>query len=718
MPFKRYVFSAALCIVYILCLLGPTSSSVSAFENRSQALGSLQSYTGLLYMPNARVKPDWSVRLKIGHNDPYTYYGGALGMFDRFEFHGQFTQVNTITAFPGYGYGDYKDRAAGMRMVLIKENEFTPQIAAGFYDAIGTGLFPFRYIAASKMIGDVDLTFGLVQGILAGDYPKDEYSGDDIGQSFLFTKPFRKTKPFMGAEWHCTSDLSFTAEYSPINWSNMFGYRDSSNNKVKDDNTLFDLNLGVKYKITNYLHATAAVIGGSTYAASINFEFPLEPEGILAWDKPESYNPTEKLKWKAAESNNAELSFLISEEIKKLGFSKVSSACSADSVWVEFKNSVHLSDARAIGRIGAVLDKILPARIQTLFINLKEKETVITSLRFGRSELRAFLNSRMDDQGLMAFSDLTLYKTKHWDSFETEQEACDLYAADESRFSFRIQPKIRTFLNNRSGFFKHKGLLRAQADYRLWKDAGLLGELEYTLFNQYDDLIYDPLEKEHSVRTDMVEYETGQEIRLSQLAFNQFLDLPLDIEGRFSAGYFETQYAGIGIECFRYFNNGLWGLGFDSQMVKKRDPYSTFKIHEEYDDWYRTAFLNIYANIIPSLGLESGLKIGRFLAGDPGVRIDLRRTFKYFTIGAWYTKTDTDLFASEKNKAASQKGVYITFPLSIFFQKDSPKRMNYTFSSFTRDQGATVRQPGSLYPLDPFSTPAHIKNTINDMRQN
>ncbi len=689
-----------------------------AWESNAQALGSLQSYTGILYMPNARVKPDWSMRLKIGHNDPYTFYGGALGIFDRFEFHGQFTQVNTIEAFPGYGYGDYKDRTAGMRMVLIRENEVVPQIAAGFYDAIGTGLFPFRYIAASKMIGNVDLTLGLGQGILAGEFPKAQSSGKDIGQSFLFSDPFRKTKPFGGIEWHFTPDLSFSAEYSPINWSNMFGYRDNAGNKLKNDDTLFDFNIGVKYKVTDYLHTTAALIGGNKYALGINFELPLEPEGLLAWKKPEVYNPTEKLKWKAYEATNTELSILISEEIKKIGFSNVASACSSDSVWIELDNSVHLSDARAIGRVGALLDKILPLRIQTFYINLRKNDTIIASLGFGRKDLKAFFDSKIDDQGLMAFSDFALYKTQHWQSFQTKQDASDLQAADESRLSFNIQPKLRTFLNNRTGFFKHKGLLRAQASYKLWKGAVVLGELEYTLFNDYDKLIFDPLEKEHSVRTDMVEYETGQELRLSQFAYNQFLDLPGDIEGRFSAGYFETQYAGIGVECFRYFNDGLWGVGLDSQMVKKRDPNSTFKIHETYDDWYKTAFLNIYANIIPSVGLEGGLKIGRFLAGDKGVRVDLRRTFKYYTIGAWYTRTDTDLFASAKNRDADQKGVYIRFPLSIFFQKDIPRKLRYAFSSFTRDQGATVRQPGSLYPLDPFSTPAHIKKTINDMRQN
>ena len=702
---KLRPFGASILFAIItlwLCLLSPAI----AYESQAQPLGSLQSYTGILFMPNARVEPDWSIRIKSGHSDPYTYYGGALGVFNIFEFHGQFTQVNTIEGFPGFNYGDYKDRNAGMRMVLLKENEFWPQVSIGFYDAIGTGLFPFRYLVASKMVGNVDLTVGLGQGILADD---------DFGQSLIFSTPFRKTKPFFGVEWHINPRLSFSAEYSSINWGNMYGYRDTLGTQLKNDDTLFDVNLGVKYKLTNYLHASAALIGGNSFAGSMNLEFPLEPEGMLPWEKSKPYTATEKLHWNAYEANNEELSSLVAEEIKQIGFSSVSVACSQDSVWVEFDNKVHLSDARAIGRIAVVLEKLLPQRIQLFYINLRKRTTVISSLRVGRKDLKAFLESNIDDQGLMAYADFSLYKSNNWKKFN--KEASVLQSAKQSRLSYHLQPKIRTFINNRSGFFKHKGVLRAKADYRLWRGGALLGTLEYTLFNEYDELIYDPLETDNAVRTDLQEYETGQELRLSTLAFNQFIDLPLDIQGRFSAGYFETMYAGIGVECFRYFNNGLWGIGFDSQMVKKRDPNSTFKIHESYDDWYKTFFLNVYAEVIPSLGLELGLKIGRFLAGDPGVRIDLRRTYKYFTIGAWFTKTDTDLFVSEKNRQAEEKGVYISFPLSIFSNKDRPERLRYNITSFTKDQGATVYQPGSLYPLAPFSTPDNLQRTLNEMRQ-
>jgi hypothetical protein len=220
LPFRDKI----LCFMVVIILGLP--ASLFAQDSNAQALGSLQSFTGILQMPNARVLPDWKIRLKIGSADPWRYYGGAVGIFDRFEFHGQFTRIDTITAFPGYDYGAHKDRSAGMRVVLIKENEFLPQISAGFYDATGTGFFGSRYVNASKMFSNVDVTLGLGQGILAGEYTRD--SG-----SFLLSDPFRETKIFGGVEWHVNPELTLSAEYSTLNWSNMFGYRDNSGNVIK-----------------------------------------------------------------------------------------------------------------------------------------------------------------------------------------------------------------------------------------------------------------------------------------------------------------------------------------------------------------------------------------------------------------------------------------------------------------------------------------------------
>ncbi|MBN2333299.1 MAG: YjbH domain-containing protein [Deltaproteobacteria bacterium] len=288
----------------------------------------------------------------------------------------------------------------------------------------------------------------------------------------------------------------------------------------------------------------------------------------------------------------------------------------------------------------------------------------------------------------------------------------------DSRFYYEINPRLFTFLNNKAGFFKHKGVALLDGGCRLWPGARLVGQVELVLFNQFDDLIYDKLE-EDSVRTDLVEYQRQTDPQLTMFALEQYATLPGQWQGRLAAGLFERAFAGFGGEVFRLFHDGRWGVGLESEAVRKRDVNNNIKLRDEagMDGWFHTAFLNLYAQLWPSQGLEGGLKIGRFLAGDPGVRIELRRSFKYFTIGAWYTKTDTSCFSAPENRAAEQKGVYIRFPLALFKDRDVPGHLGYTFTSFTRDQGQTVAQPGSLYPLDPYNTPLQTGRDLDTMRR-
>jgi len=703
---------------FILLLLTGFLTQAHAWESNAQPLASLQSYTGILQMPTARVKPDWTVRLKAGYADPWTYFGGAIGIFDRFEFHGQFTRTDTIIAFPGYEYGATKDRSAGMRIVLIKENEFFPQISVGFYDAVGNGFLSSRYLTASKMIGNFDVTIGLGQGILAGEYTA---SGPETGELFLTSDPFRATRFFGGIEWYLTPDLTLSAEYSSIDRANMYGYRNRTGTTLKDDDSSIPVNVGIKYKLTDNIHATAAFLRGDAFAGSIDFGLPLKAEGMLAWEKTKPYAPGEKLKWDAHASDNERLSAIIGEQLKDQGFVNVSVSCNNDSVWVEYENNLHLSDASSLGHVATVCDQILPKRITKFYLNIKQGITVLQSFKISRSAFRSFMGSNLDKEGFLTFSDLNLYKDENWQGFQQDSPPSKMVCAPDDRFSFSIDPKIRTFLNNKTGFFKHKGLLRARAGYRPWYGGDIIGELEYTLFNQYDGLDFAALEKENAVRTDLLDYESKSNIRISMLALEQKINLPLSVQGRFAAGIFETAYAGVGAEVFRYFNDGLWGAGFKSEFIRKRDPDNNFKLRDDpayySDKWYSTAFFNLYSQILPSQGIEAGLTLGRFLAGDPGFRIDLRRSFKYFTLGAWYTKTDTDMFASSKNRGTDQKGVYISFPFSIFQSNDKPGHLSYAITSFTRDPGAMVRQPDSLYPMNPWSTPTHTKRTLNDMRR-
>ena len=157
-------------------------------------------------------------------------------------------------------------------------------------------------------------------------------------------------------------------------------------------------------------------------------------------------------------------------------------------------------------------------------------------------------------------------------------------------------------------------------------------------------------------------------------------------------------------------------MGLEAEFVRKRDPEDNFKLSDTITKTFDTYYLNLYGQLWPSKGVDAGLKIGQFLGGDVGFSLELRRSFKYFTLGAWYTKTDTDHFTNQKNRVASEKGIFITFPLSIFSDHDRRGSLDYAISSFTRDQGQVVRQPGVLYPLNPYQSVLHTESTLEDLR--
>ncbi|MFZ5772246.1 MAG: YjbH domain-containing protein [Thermodesulfobacteriota bacterium] len=682
-------------------------------ETVAQPLPSLQSFTGIWDMPTARVLPDWNMRIKYGKGEPYRYYGVALGVFDRLEFHGHFTEVSSLQTSFGPSYGYYKDRSAGARLVLVKEEDLLPQLAVGAYDPIGTGLFPYRYLVASKMLGPVDITLGVGQGILGGesylDIKKERGASDteEFDTSFLFSDPFRQTRPFGGIEYHFSPKLAFSAEYSSLKYEKMFGSPGEADIPV---------NLGFKYRPFEQLVLQGGYLRGEELALGISLELPLNPEGILAWKKEKPYKADEARRWQAYAADNRQLAGLLVAELERSGYGGVAVSASDRALWIEARNTRYLSDAKAIGGIATIADELSPARIDTFYINLSEQGQVRQSLKANRNDLRAFQKSRIDKEGLLNFADLRLYETAHAGEFFQDGGKADMQRGAYSRLDFEVNPRIKTFLNNKEGFFKHKVLLQPRLNFYPWDNASITSELELTLYNEWGELDFPPLEPEPA-RTDIALYEQDSSPRLSQLAINQFAELPFDILGRLSVGLFESAYAGVGGELFRFFDEGRYGIGLEAEGVRKRDPEDNFDLDNDITRTYDTYFVNLYAQLWPEQGLDAGLKIGRFLAGDFGYRLELRRSFRYFTIGAWYTDTDTSDFTSEQNRGNNEKGVFIRVPLSIFADREIRGTLLYSFSSFLRDPGQSVRQPAYLYPMDPYSTVDNTKRTLEMMRK-
>ena len=124
-----------------------------------------------------------------------------------------------------------------------------------------------------------------------------------------------------------------------------------------------------------------------------------------------------------------------------------------------------------------------------LYEVITRKGQIVQSFKLPRASFAAFMDNRLDSRGLLSFSNLKLYHWEHWKEFQKSKKISNIQAVKERRFSYGLRPRIYTFLNNRAGFFKHKGVLEVNADYRLWAGARLSAGYELVLFNQYDELI-------------------------------------------------------------------------------------------------------------------------------------------------------------------------------------------------------------------------------------
>ena len=119
---------------------------------------------GLLDMRNARFMPDGYLSLTGAVKQPDDRIALTFQALPWLEATFRYT-INY--ALPPAGQRALYDRSLDLKFRLFRETEYTPQIAVGLQDVIGTGVYSAEYLVASKYVGPFDLTAGMGWGRLA-----------------------------------------------------------------------------------------------------------------------------------------------------------------------------------------------------------------------------------------------------------------------------------------------------------------------------------------------------------------------------------------------------------------------------------------------------------------------------------------------------------------------------------------------------------------------
>jgi len=669
-------------------------------------------YTGLLDMPSARLIPDWNVRAYLTRADPYTTYGVTVGVMPWLEVNGRLIKISGLPTGLGSAYGDYKDKAIDVKLKLYDETEIWPALALGATDIHGTGLFTSRYVVATKYLRPFDITLGLGQGILAGEITRGPGTGQgsqDAALDFLTSSPSRDTGIFGGVEMLVTERLSLLAEHSSFDYAKLHGVDRVS---TPGDSPW---NFGLRYQPWKGGLVSLSYLRGEYIGWAYSQNFAFGPEGMLPWRQRPFWVAGEDFREWARQASNQEIAGVIRQEIAGEGFSSVRASVSDRSVWLEIENPLYLSNYKALGRAARAVVSFMPERIEWLYISLKSRDLIMITVQMKREDFAAFLDNRLDGEALLEASTFETDGREIRRAFLLEEpNATPLTEVGGSRrLAYGIKPSWQTLLNDPSGFLKNKFSLYLHSSYYPWPGGHFRAAYRVPLYNDISSGAR--VNEQEAVRTDLINFTSQSNSRVEVLGYDQAFDLPYGMLGRVGAGLFESAYGGFGAELFRFFGEGRWGAGLESELVWKRDVEQDFAFADS--DSRKTAFLNLYYKLFPEYGVDAGLKIGRFLAGDRGVRLDMSRTFRHFTLGAWYTYTDTDIFTSPINQGYRDKGIYLVIPLSIFRDREVPTKLAYSLRPWTRDPGQTVSQTGALYPMADRGNVDTFKRHVEEMKE-
>ena len=609
---------------------------------------------GLINMPTARLYDESVYGLTIYDGTPDQKLTLTSNPFDWMEASFFYTSIqNKLIASVSYDpvcKQDYKDKGFNLKLRLKEEGIF-PAIAVGFNDIAGTGYYSSEYIVGSYGINNLDIHFGLGWGTLNSSKHGIKNPLGYVNDSFL-DRP--KESADKGGQFQSSRYFS-GREASPF-----FGIAYSLNNKilfkVERDTTAQDARIEYKRPSSDYSF-------GIDYAISDNFSIGLSHErgaysSVKFVYKSNPKSSVKKYKYqKAADNEDGDKysKFIKNLEENGIGVNKISETTS--SIGVELTQFVHPN-------IG-LIEEIISSAAMDAGINKNIKKDLKIADLNAVSEI---------DSEFIKNSDL-IYERKKTKSFNTSTGL-----------------KFRPFLASREEFFKGALLLENDSEFILRDNLFFNTNLKYSLADNFDDLIYPPVDTYPAqVRSDVKDYlrnmnKEGVLIGRAQLDYH--VTPKRNHHLMISAGILEDMFSGYGFEYLYFKGNTNYAVGFELFDVQKRDYEWGFGT---LDYKNVTGSINFYYRNYGSIPFDMKMSYGEYLAGDVGSTIEFSRSFENGTKFGVFASF-TNVTAEQFGEGTFDKGIFFNIPIYGNF-------INYTWKPLTKDPGAKLNRRNSLHDL-------------------
>jgi len=650
--------------------------------------------TGLINMPDGRIEEDGTWRFGESFLRPYVTTYSSLSFLPRIELSARYTGILGVQGFPnsgtyGSGYGIYKDKSAGGKFLLSREDELFPSLAIGLTDVEGTGLFKSEFAAASKRIGDFDFTVGYGRERIDGAFGGLRYS----------------------PEWG--HGFSLVAEYDATNYA-----RDPFSNITGVDQRKKEPAAGIEYKWQWF--GVQATYGHNEVGVQGNVSIPLQQKEFVAkTEEPEPYvkilpRPT-LAQWEADPGYRKRMAKALFDD----DFRSIRLTVDGYRVDAVLTNTRISQVSRAVGRAARVILQLAPLEVREIRITYTINDLpfvtyTITDVRtlqryyngqVGRQALADYVEIRYAapqpvepgtdrDEMLAAFEE----KTRVYTLGEGEGDLFALIDETGTSNKFKIGPKFSGYFNDPSGAFKYDLYMLATYDRYLAEKTYLSTAVRATVMEDVSQVTQPSNSTLPHVRTDVADYDRQRGVKLDKLVVNRFYQPAEGIYARTSAGIYEQMFGGGGGQLlYLPSQESSWAVDWSADWVKQRDFEGWFGFRD-YD--VLTSLVSMHYRL--AYGMTAAVRAGRFLAGDEGARFELKRRFDSgVEIGLWYTLTNGNDITSPgtPQKPYHDKGVFVYIPIAPLLSHDTQAFGSFSIEPWTRDVGQMVVSPADLYDM-------------------
>lgn len=649
---------------------------------------------GLIDMPSAEMRPDGELGLMLtALND------GTMRNTFTFQIAPHLTGAFRYSRVPGLmprgttpeTYEALYDRSFDLRWQFLEEGRYTPAMAVGLRDFVGTGVYSGEYLVATKSFGDTlrvsgGLGWGRLgsQGSLGSIGTRPSYDFSSTGGKFNSDAWFRgDVAPFFGVAWSPNSKMTLKAEYSS----------DAYDRETQLDgfNRRTSLNFGLDYRLSDVFGMQLFYMYGSKvgiqFTRNIDPHAPPFPSGIERAPLPVRPRPPRAADidgwsgaWVADPTAQPAIQNALAQSLQKDGQVLESMSLSATRAELRVRNETYGAQPQALGHVARMATRALPPSVETIVITSVEKGMSVSSVTFSRTDLEQLENTRAT-----ALLDRVAITNAKPDPAQVRTEG--LYP----RFEWALTPYAEASIFDPDAPFRVDVGVQVAGRYELAPGLVLSGALRQKAFGNLDASSRVSDSVVQHVRSDLVEYQKHGDLTIPRLTLAYYAQPAENIYSRVTVGYLERMYGGISGEVLWKPVDSRLALGFEANWAKQRD----FDQHFGFQNYATTtAFASAYYDF--GKGYVGELDVGRYLAKDVGATLSLDREFENgWKVGAFATLTD--MSKSDFGEGSFDKGIRISIPVAWTTGKPSVNTLKTTIRPLQRDGGARLDVEGRLY---------------------